>query len=132
MQYLSNETYCRKELKDQEYRKVIEELRRFKGDTGSTEVQVALLTARISAVAEHLQQHKKDHNSRRGLQAMLAQRRSLLQYLRRTKFDTYAVLISKLGLKDSYAPQDRFTIRYKAAVSTATTTTTTSGGKGET
>lgn len=91
------------------------EFQRFKGDTGSSEAQVGLLTARIRSLADHLSAHRKDHSSRRGLQAMLTQRRCLLQYLRRTRFDAYAALISKLGLKDApYAPQDRYTIRYKA------------------
>jgi small subunit ribosomal protein S15 len=89
---------------------------RFPGDVGSTEVQVARLTAKVAALAEHLSTHRKDHSSRRGLQAMLMQRRSLLQYLRRTRFDTYVALIRDLGLKDApYAPQDRFSLRYKAA-----------------
>ena len=80
-------------------------------------VQVALLTEKIKLLAEHLSEHRKDHSSRRGLQAMLARRRSLLQYLRRTQFDTYAALIGRLGLKDApYAPQDRLSMRYKPAV----------------
>ena len=91
-----------------------EDFERFPGDTGSSEVQVAVLTARIYALAEHLTTHRKDHNSRRGLQGLLNRRRSLLQYLRRTDFDAYAALISRLGLKDNYAPQDRFSVRYKA------------------
>lgn len=60
--------------------------------------------------------HRKDHSSRRGLQGLLSQRRSLLQYLRRSNFDTYAMTISKLGLKDNYAQNDRFTVRYKPLV----------------
>jgi small subunit ribosomal protein S15 len=58
--------------------------------------------------------HRKDYSSRRGLEALLNQRRKLLQYLRRSKFDKYAVLISRIGLKDSYGPQDRLSARYKA------------------
>lgn len=94
---------------------VREEFRRFPGDTGSTEVQVALLTSKISALSEHLVTHRKDHSSRRGLQTMLNRRRSLLQYLRRSSFEAYAMLISKLGLKDNYATQDRYSVRYSRA-----------------
>lgn len=115
MQYLSLETGSRSERTAATLQQVREQFQRFPGDTGSSEVQVALLTAKIASLAEHLAQHKKDHNSRRGLRAMLAKRRSLLQYLRRTEFDAYASLISRLGLKDTYGPQDRFTLRYKAA-----------------
>jgi small subunit ribosomal protein S15 len=89
---------------------------RFPGDTGSPEAQVGALTARIASLAAHLGEHRKDHSSRRGLAAMLAQRRALLQYLRRTRFDAYAALISRLGLKDSYGPQDRLSTRYRPAV----------------
>lgn len=77
---------------------------------------VARLTRKIHDLAEHLKMHRKDHSSRRGLQGLLSQRRSLLQYLRRSNFDTYAMTISKLGLKDNYAQHDRFTVRYKPLV----------------
>lgn len=66
---------------------------------------MALLTQKIRDLAEHLQQHRKDYSSQRGLQAMLTQRRKLLTFLRRSKFDVYAALISRLGLKDTYSPQ---------------------------
>lgn len=114
--YVGLVTGAHKELVDARLRQVREEYQRFPGDTGSTEVQVALLTNKISALSEHLVTHRKDHSSRRGLQAMLNRRRSLLQYLRRKDFDKYAVIISKLGLRDNYAPQDRFSVRYKAAL----------------
>ena len=65
-------------------------------------IAVAALTAKIKAMAQHMQVHRKDYHSRRGLQAMLSQRRSLLQYLRRKDFDSYAVVLSRLGLKDNY------------------------------
>jgi small subunit ribosomal protein S15 len=113
--YLSLDAAPRSDHVTQRLNETMTAFQRFPGDTGSTEVQVALLTNKIAALAEHLQQHRKDHNSRRGLLAMLNRRRSLLQYLRRTKFDAYAVLISRLGLKDTFAPQDRFSKRYKAA-----------------
>ena len=63
---------------------------------------VALLTTRISQLAAHMAVHRKDYSSRRGLEAALAQRRKLLSYLRRTSFPTYAQLISRLGLRDTY------------------------------
>ena len=115
-QYLSLETEPRAARTRAALQIVMDEFARFKGDVGSSEVQVAVLTTKIATLAEHLAQHRKDHNSRRGLRAMLAKRRSLLQYLRRTSFDSYVALITKLGLKDTYGPQDRFTVRYKAAV----------------
>ena len=68
-------------------------------DTGSTEVQVALLTARINDLSEHFKVHKKDHHSRRGLLRLVSQRRRLLSYLRRTKPESYRALIQRLGLR---------------------------------
>lgn len=66
-------------------------------------VAVARLTTRITQLAEHMRIHKKDYASRRGLEAVIAQRRALLQYLRRKDFAAYAQLISRLGLRDTYA-----------------------------
>jgi small subunit ribosomal protein S15 len=68
-------------------------------DTGSADVQVALLTARITQLTEHLKIHAKDHASRRGLLMMVAKRRSLLDYLKRTASERYKVLIEKLNLR---------------------------------
>ena len=68
-------------------------------DTGSTEVQVALLTERINQLSEHFKLHTKDHHSRRGLLNMVSQRRRLLDYLRRTGPDRYRALIERLGLR---------------------------------
>lgn len=68
-------------------------------DTGSAEVQVALLTARINELTEHLRTHKKDHHSRRGLLMLVGQRRRLLNYLNRTDLDRYRELIRELGLR---------------------------------
>ena len=68
-------------------------------DTGSTEVQVALLTARINHLTEHLKVHKKDHHSRRGLLILVGRRRRLLDYLRRNDVERYRALIAKLGLR---------------------------------
>jgi len=69
------------------------------GDTGSTEVQVALLTARINELTEHLREHRKDHHSRRGLLMLVGKRRRLLKYLSRTDIDRYRALIAELGLR---------------------------------
>ena len=68
-------------------------------DTGSTEVQVALLTARINHLTEHLREHKKDHHSRRGLLMLVGQRRRLLNYLNRRDVDRYRGLVQELGLR---------------------------------
>jgi small subunit ribosomal protein S15 len=68
-------------------------------DTGSPEVQVALLTARINGLTDHFKAHVKDHHSRRGLLKMVSQRRKLLDYLKRTDADKYRSLIDKLGLR---------------------------------
>jgi small subunit ribosomal protein S15 len=69
-------------------------------DTGSPEVQVALLTARINQLQDHLQQHKKDHHSRRGMLVMIGRRQRLLDYLSRTDIERYRTLVAKLGLRD--------------------------------
>ena len=69
------------------------------GDTGSAEVQIALLTARINELTEHLRTHKKDHHSRRGLLMLVGKRRRLLSYLQRTDLDRYRALIKELGLR---------------------------------
>jgi small subunit ribosomal protein S15 len=69
------------------------------GDTGSPEVQVALLTERINGLSEHFKTHKGDHHSRRGLLKLVSQRRRLLDYLRRTHPDRYQSLIQRLGLR---------------------------------
>ena len=79
--------------------KVINEHKRGDSDTGSPEVQVALLTARIEQLTEHFKAHKQDHHSRRGLLMMVNRRRSLLDYLHRKDADRYKALISKLGLR---------------------------------
>ena len=68
-------------------------------DTGSTEVQIALLTARINHLTEHLREHKKDHHSRRGLLMLVGKRRRLLNYLQKQDLDRYRELIKELGLR---------------------------------
>jgi small subunit ribosomal protein S15 len=78
---------------------IIERFARTPGDTGSPEVQVALLTQRISHLTEHLKEHKHDHHSRRGLLMLVGQRRRLLNYLRDKDIDRYRALISELELR---------------------------------
>lgn len=78
---------------------VLQDFQRMKGDTGSPEVQVALLTARITDLTEHFKAHIKDHHSRRGLLRMVSTRRKLLDYLKRTKVEQYKTLIERLGLR---------------------------------
>lgn len=78
---------------------VINEYARSEGDTGSPEVQIAVLTARIQELTEHLKIHQKDHHSRRGLLKMVGQRRGLLDYLKKTEIDRYRSLIERLGIR---------------------------------
>lgn len=78
---------------------IINEYARTPGDTGSPEVQIAILTARIQELTAHLQENKKDHHSRRGLLKMVGQRRGLLDYLRRKDIERYRALIEKLGIR---------------------------------
>mgnify|MGYP003453972512 CR=1 FL=1 len=78
---------------------VVAQYQRTAGDTGSSEVQVALLTARINDLTGHFKIHAKDHHSRRGLLKLVSQRRRLLDYLKRTDFVKYAGLIKELGLR---------------------------------
>ena len=77
----------------------IETYRLHESDTGSPEVQIALLTARINHLTEHLRAHKKDHHSRRGLLMLVGRRRRMLDYLRSTDVERYRSLIAKLGLR---------------------------------
>jgi small subunit ribosomal protein S15 len=78
---------------------IIDQFRREPADTGSPEVQIALLTARITELTEHLRTHKKDHASRRGLLMMVSKRSSLLTYLRQKDRDRYQTVIGRLGLR---------------------------------
>lgn len=78
---------------------IIEKYGRKPGDTGSPEVQIAILTARIAELTEHLQENKKDHHSRRGLLKMVGQRRGLLAYLKKTYIERYRSLIERLGIR---------------------------------
>jgi len=79
--------------------KIVADFQRSKGDTGSPEVQVALLTARINDLTGHFKEHTKDHHSRRGLLRMVSRRRKLLDYLKGTNAASYKALIEKLGLR---------------------------------
>ena len=79
--------------------KVVADFQRAQGDTGSPEVQIALLTNRINDLTGHFKEHVKDHHSRRGLLMLVSQRRSLLDYLRRNDESRYQSLIDKLGLR---------------------------------
>lgn len=83
----------------EEKAKVIKEYGAKDGDTGSPEVQVAILTSRISTLTEHFKTHKKDNHSRRGLLKLVAQRRKLLDYLKRKEEARYTDLIGRLGLR---------------------------------
>lgn len=78
---------------------LIKDYQRKGSDTGSPEVQVALLTARINGLTDHFKAHVKDHHSRRGLLKMVSQRRKLLDYLKRTDADKYRAVIDRLGLR---------------------------------
>ncbi len=86
-------------LTAQQKAEVVAEHQRGAGDTGSPEVQVALLTAQINQLQGHFKEHNKDHHSRRGLIRMVNQRRKLLDYLKRKDLDRYTALIGKLGLR---------------------------------
>lgn len=84
-----------KEMKE----KIVADYGRTPGDTGSPEVQVAILTARINDLTEHFKANPKDHHSRRGLLKMVGQRRGLLAYLKKTDIERYRTLIERLGLR---------------------------------
>lgn len=78
---------------------IIKEYGRFEGDTGSCEVQIALLTERINHLTEHFKTHQKDHHSRRGMLMLIGQRRGLLNYLKEKDINAYRELIAKLGIR---------------------------------
>ena len=83
----------------EEKQAIIAEYATHEGDTGSPEVQVAVLTKRINDLTEHLKTHKKDHHSRRGLLMMVGHRRNLLAYLHKTDIERYRSLIQRLGIR---------------------------------
>ena len=78
---------------------IISQYATHEGDTGSPEVQIAVLTSRINTLTEHLKQNKKDFHSRRGLQTMIGHRRNLLNYLQNNDIERYRAIVSKLGLR---------------------------------
>lgn len=86
-------------LEPGEKKTIVEEHRKHEKDTGSTEVQVALLTRDIQELTEHLKVHKKDHHSRRGLLMKVGRRRRLLNYLKREDIERYRALVKRLGLR---------------------------------
>ena len=86
-------------VEEEKKQATIAEYRRHEGDTGSAEVQIAILTARILDLADHLKTHAKDHASRRGLLQMVGKRSSLLKYLVKTEPQRYQQIIQKLGLR---------------------------------
>jgi len=86
-------------LKKQEKQKIVEDFETHKGDTGSPEVQIALLTKRIQEVTEHLRAHHKDYASRRGLLKMVGNRSALLKYVSGKDISRYRTIISRLGLR---------------------------------
>ena len=87
------------EINQLKTQKAIEAFQRFPGDTGSTEVQVAVLTQKIKRMTEHFKDHKKDNHSRRGLQSMISRRKKLLEYLRRENLQQYRAVVAALGLR---------------------------------
>ena len=86
-------------LKTQDKQQIVSEYRTHESDTGSAEVQIAVLTRRINDLTEHLKAHRKDHHSRRGLLMMVGKRRRLLEYVRRNDVAKYRSLIERLGLR---------------------------------
>ncbi|MGI6449807.1 MAG: 30S ribosomal protein S15 [Desulfitobacteriia bacterium] len=86
-------------LTPEKKKEIIAKFQQHDGDTGSPEVQIALLTTRINELTEHFKTHKKDHHSRRGLFKLIGQRRALLDYLKKTDFNRYRKIITDLGLR---------------------------------
>lgn len=86
-------------LTTEKKKEIIAKFQQHEGDTGSPEVQIALLTERIAYLTEHFKMHKKDHHSRRGLLKMVGQRRALLNYLKDMDFNRYRNVVNELGLR---------------------------------
>ena len=86
-------------LKTEQKQEIIKKFATHEGDTGSPEVQIAVLTNRINTLTDHLKSHVKDHHSRRGLLKLVGQRRNMLDYLRRSDIERYRMLGEKLGLR---------------------------------
>ena len=83
----------------EEKQAIINQFKRHEGDTGSPEVQIAILTSRINTLTEHLKANKNDHHSRRGLLKMVGKRRNLLSYLIKTDIERYRAIIAELGIR---------------------------------
>jgi len=98
-----NQSEVNKLLSAEDKKNIITEHGKFDGDTGSTEAQVALLTARIRYLTEHSRTHRKDHHSRLGLIKLVGKQRRLLKYLYDNDIERYRALIAKLGLRDRFA-----------------------------
>ena len=88
-----------KMLKPEKKKEIIAKFQQHEGDTGSPEVQIAILTARINELTEHFKTHKKDFHSRRGLLKLVGQRRAMLNYLKKTDINRYRKVINELGLR---------------------------------
>ena len=88
-----------KKMTQAEKQAIMKEYATHEGDTGSPEVQIAVLTKRINDLTEHLKEHHKDHHSRRGLLKMVGHRRNLLAYLQKTDIERYRAIVQKLGLR---------------------------------
>jgi small subunit ribosomal protein S15 len=86
-------------LAQEKKKEIMEQFRKHEKDTGSSEVQIALLSERISYLTEHFKAHKRDHHSRRGLLKLVGQRRRLLNYLKAGNMDRYRTVVEKLGLR---------------------------------
>ena len=86
-------------LKPEKKKEIINQFQQHEGDTGSPEVQIALLTTRINELTEHFKTHKRDHHTRRGLLKLVGQRRALLNYLKKSDFNRYRKIITDLGLR---------------------------------
>jgi small subunit ribosomal protein S15 len=86
-------------LTPEQKKEIIGKFQQHEGDTGSPEVQIALLSTRIAELTEHFKTHKKDHHSRRGLFKLIGQRRALLNYLKKKDFNRYRKIITDLGLR---------------------------------
>ena len=86
-------------IRKEEKQEIIQNNAQHEGDTGSPEVQIAILTKRIADLTEHLKTHKKDHHSRRGLLRMVAKRRNMLNYLAKKDINRYRAIIAKLGIR---------------------------------
>ena len=86
-------------LSQERKQEIIQKFQMHEGDTGSSEVQIAILTERINYLNEHLKANKKDFHSRRGLLKMVGHRRSLLDYLKKNNFDRYRAIVTELGLR---------------------------------